>query len=50
MTKGNGPFRVFVDRGVEFADDIVEHARRRDENGAAIAAVGRMADAIARSL
>ena len=41
---------MVVDRGIEFADDVVEHARRESEYGAAIAAVGRMADAIGRSL
>jgi hypothetical protein len=49
-SKGKRSFRVFVNRRVEFADNIVEHARRRDENSAAIAAIGRMADPIARSL
>jgi hypothetical protein len=48
--EGERSFRVFVNRRVEFADNIVEHARRRDENSAAIAAIGRMADPIARSL
>src|SRR5262245_36080556 len=43
------PFGTVVDGGIELADDVAEHARRGDENGAAIAAVGRMADAIGRS-
>src|SRR5262245_18714886 len=36
--------------GIEFTEDVVQHARRGDENGAAIAAGGWMADAIGRSL
>ena len=48
--EGERPFGAVVDGWIELADDVVEDARRREENGSAIAAVGRMADAIGRSL
>ena len=48
--EGKRPSWAVVDGGIEFADNIVEDARRGDEDGAAIAAVGRMADAIGRFL
>ena len=41
---------VVVDRGVERADDVEEHARRGRERRAAVAAVGGMADAVGRPL
>ena len=48
--EGKRFFRAIVDGGIQFADHVVEHARREGENSATIAAVGRMADAIGRIL
>ena len=48
--EGKRPFVAVVNGGIEFADDVIESARREGENYAAISAVGRMADAIGRTL
>lgn len=39
---------VFVNRWIEFANDIVKHARRNSEDGASISTIGRMAHAVSR--
>ena len=44
------PLGVVVDRRIELADDVEEHARRDGEGRPAVAAIGRMADAIASIL
>ena len=52
-SKGPGALRdgrSVVDRGVEAADHVAEHTRRDDEDGAAVAAVGGVADAVGRPL
>jgi hypothetical protein len=40
------PFRARVNRRIEFANNVIQHSRRDDENRPAIAAVRRVADAI----
>jgi hypothetical protein len=47
--EGKRPLGTIVESGIEFADDLVEDARRDGENGAAVAAIGWMTDAICRS-
>ena len=49
VTNGNGRSGRSSTRRIEFADDVLEHSRRDDEHRTAIAAVGRMTDAIRRS-
>jgi hypothetical protein len=44
--KRKGFFRAVVDRGIESTNDLAQHARRDRENGAPIAAVSGMTDAI----
>jgi len=39
---------MFVDRRIEFANDVVENAWRHGEDSAAVAAVSRVTDAIRR--
>ena len=40
------PIRMVVDRRIELANDVTEHAPRGDEKSPAISAVGRVADAV----
>ena len=48
--EAEGQFGSVVDRGMEFADDVVEYALRGNDNGPTIAVFGRMADAVGRAL
>src|SRR5215813_2673773 len=44
--KGKRPFRMIVNGGIEFANDIIQYPWRADENRSAITAISRVADAI----
>src|SRR5262249_5639061 len=38
------PFRMIVNGGIEFADDVIQHSRRGCENRSAITAIRRWGD------